>query len=76
PHILRSSWRPAIAAAVPCIVLWHWYSSGRSSSLTGFLLAIPACVLFVLVLFLLRGIPREFVPALRGLFRRTETEPL
>jgi O-antigen/teichoic acid export membrane protein len=73
PHVFRASWRAAIAAAVPCLALWHWYAHGKASSLAGFLLAIPATALFVLVLFLLRGIPSEVVPAVRGLLFRKES---
>lgn len=75
PHILRVSWKPALAAAVPCVVLWHWYANGRASSVTGLLLAIPVIALFALALFLLRGIPREVVPVVRGLLSRTDGEP-
>lgn len=72
PHILRASWRAALAAVVPCVILWHWYADGRASSPTGLLLAIPAVALFVLTLFLLRGAPKEVLPALRGLLARGE----
>jgi O-antigen/teichoic acid export membrane protein len=76
PHILRASWKAAIAAAVPCSVLWPWYADGKASSPAGLLLTIPASALFVLVLFLLRGIPNELVPAVRGLLGRKESDPM
>jgi O-antigen/teichoic acid export membrane protein len=72
PHIFRASWKAAIAAAVPCVALWHWYAYGKASSPMGFILAIPVVALFALVLLLLRGIPSEVVPAVRGLLFRKE----
>jgi O-antigen/teichoic acid export membrane protein len=75
PHIFKASWRAAVAAAVPCVALWHWYAHGKAASLTGFLLVIPATALFVLTLFVLRGIPSEVVPAMRGLLSGKESDP-
>lgn len=72
PRIFRASWKPALAAAVPCVVLWHWYADGRASSPMGLLLSIPAAALFATALLLLGGIPREVVPVVRGLLFRKE----
>jgi hypothetical protein len=74
PRIFRASWRAAVAAVVPCAVLWHWYAHGKAASLTGFLLSIPTAALFVLVLFLLRGIPEEVIPTLRSLLFHNESD--
>jgi O-antigen/teichoic acid export membrane protein len=70
PHVFRASWKAALAAVVPCVALWHWYAHGKASSIEGLVLAVPATALFVLVLFLLRGIPSEVMPIVRGWLRR------
>lgn len=72
PHIFRASWRAALAATVPCVVLWHWYAHGKASSPAGLFLAIPTAVLFALILFLLRGVPSEVHTTIRELLFRKE----
>ncbi len=69
-HFSSPHGEPHSPPLVPCVVLWHWYGNGRASSPTDLLLAIPVIAMFALVLFLLRGIPSELVPIVRGLLSR------
>ena len=75
PHIIRASWKSLLAAVAPCVVLWHWYSHGKMSSPFGLLLTVPTAFIFLLVLFLLRGIPREVKPMVRSFFSSKQGGP-
>jgi len=72
PHIFRASWKSVVAAAIPCVVLWHWYAHGKASAPIGLFLMVPTAMLFLLVLFLLRGIPGELMPTIRTIMSRKE----
>ena len=73
-HVVRASWKAIVAAAMPCIVLWHWYGHGKESVTSGFLLMIPTSFLFLFVLILLRGIPSELTSMIREVLPRRKGE--
>jgi O-antigen/teichoic acid export membrane protein len=71
-HVIRASWKAIVAAAAPCVILWHWYGHSKETVLSGFTLMIPTACLFMLVLLLLRGIPKELVSMVREYLPRNK----
>jgi O-antigen/teichoic acid export membrane protein len=72
-HIIRASWRAILSAAAPCVILWHWYGHSKETVLSGFILMIPTGFLFLLVLVLLGGIPKEMVSMIREFMPRKKS---